>query len=845
MNKILIKDFFKTISKTKIKFISLLLIVLLGLAFFVGLGDSGNIMSYSMNEYVKENSFYDVQIISNYGINDSDLKNIKGIKNVKDVEGQYLTDLITKELGTVVRVYSYNENHDLNKVDIIKGRYPKSKDECVIEIPMDGIQNYEIGDVITLTEDENGESLNNYIYEVVGISMSPEYISPQREASTINNEEIDTYVIIPEENFTSEVYSRALISLDNVKNSNIFSNEYKDIVDEFISNNKKNFDKFEKHESDKIINDLEIEYSDALKKYESMEAIYGAENLVNEYKELETFKEKISKIPDGQWAVLDNHMNYGVLQYDGMIDQMNAIALVFPIFFILVGVLICQTTMSRMVDEERMQIGILRALGYTSSQCKIKFIIYSLIASIFGGMIGSIVGVHYFSSLIYNIWAKSYMMPEMIVNIPWQLIISGNILFLFVMFITTNNVASKLIKEKPSQILRPKSPVLGKDILLEKIKFLWNKLSFTVKITIRNLVRYKKRLFMTVISISGCTALLVAGFGIMNSVSSIMDIQYEQIYKYNTLVYFEEKNSNKQEIKLDLKLNKNINNVQLVESLNEYVSNNDEEYLSNIIILENDDQMDKLYSVTNIDGKNIKLEDDGVIISQKLSELLKLNKGDNIKIKIDDKDYEFKIDEIATWYVDHKIIISKNYYENNTGKEYDENVFFIKANKDIKNYLLENENVSSVETFQQTIDFVQKSIDGINSILVLIIISSGLLAIVVLGSLGNINICEREKEIATLKVLGFSKEETYNYIFYENFILTILGAFLGLVFGALLHTYIIRLVELDSLIFIRFVDFKSLIYAFIITFIFSSIINQILKKQINSIKMVESLKSVE
>lgn len=593
------------------------------------------------------------------------------------------------------------------------------------------------------------------------------------------------------------------------------------------------------------------ELADAEVEFEKEKAD-GQKELDDAWADLVKAKDDIDNLEKGEWTVLDRDLHYGSRKYHDTIKQMKAIASIFPVFFILVSALVCLTTMTRMVDEQRGQIGTLRALGYGRLACASKYLIYAGIATILGGVAGSIVGMMVFPAVIYSAWSMMYVLPPIKIEIPWNLIILANVMFMGLMLLTTWMASRQEMNEVTSQLLRPKAPPMGKKIILEKIPFIWKRFSFTSKVTARNIIRYKKRFFMTVIGIAGCTALLVAGFGIKGSISAIVNKQFGDIYKYAGFVSLKDDLKLSEIISIDkeIKENKDVIDTTLLTTYSSkvYVGNQEE-----VVSVEVYDDSEEMFLNNNIrhrkDDIPIVLADDTVIISEKLSELLNLKVNDTIRIESENEIVrEFVVGDICEMYVEHHIYISAANYENTFGIKANPNAIQIIANEDtdiIQENLASIDGIESFNFYKPVIENFNSMIQGLDIVVVVLIVSAGLLAFVVLSNLTNVNISERQREIATLKVLGFNRKEINMYIYKENLILTFIGSLVGLVLGIMLHRFVILMVEMDFVMFGRDVSSISLIYSVLITMGFALMVNYAMTFKLRKIKMVESLKSVE
>ena len=563
-------------------------------------------------------------------------------------------------------------------------------------------------------------------------------------------------------------------------------------------------------------------------------------------------REEIDSLAAPEWTVLDRQSHYATVTYDATIDQMKAIGDIFPLFFILVAMLVCLTTMTRMVDEERGEIGILRALGYTRLQCAGKYLAYAAAATILGSVLGTVLGLLIFPYIIYNTWKMMYVLPKMILFVPWHLVALTVFSFMAAMAAATWYACSADTSEVPSQLMRPKSPKLGKNLLIEKVTFLWKRLSFTWKVTVRNLFRYKKRLVMTVAGVAGCTALLVTGFGIRDSINNMVDIQFYDIYQYEGTVYADVQG---EELK---QLVSRLENSSDIDSVTQCYSYSAKAYGSQALnetvlveIFEGQKELEQAYRIRTMKGhKPIELGDDGVIISEKLAENMGLSPGSVFTLEDHlGHLHEVKVAAVCEMYIRHYAFISSSYYETLCAEHPEDATLLLKTNGDdhvkIQNALVNMDGIKAVEFFDTTLDSFNTMVKSLDLIVWTLLISSMSLAFVVLGNLINVNISERQREIATLKVLGFRRPEVKSYIYKENNILTILGAICGMPLGNLLHHYIMRMVEMDYVMFGRTVKPVSFLMSFALTVLFGVMVDHFMSRKLHKIDMVESLKSVE
>lgn len=563
-------------------------------------------------------------------------------------------------------------------------------------------------------------------------------------------------------------------------------------------------------------------------------------------RELSDAQLEIDKM-EGKWIVLDRNSHYSYRDYGACADRMDGIAKVFPVFFFLVAALVCMTTMTRMVDEQRNEMGTLKALGYSKLQIASKYIIYALIASILGSILGCSLGMYLFPTVIFNAWNTLYNIDQIkFLFQPGLILLASGSVTGITLLATLYSIYSELI-EMPSQLMRPKAAKAGKKILLERISFIWKRLSFLQKVTARNIFRYKKRFFMTIIGIAGCSALLVAGFGINDSISDIVNQQYNVIYHYDATV-----SAKTSEITSQIKSLKGVKDVYEEDHLAVTTKIENKDISTTVHIISNDKKFKDFCTLFN-GNKEFDLDDSSVLISQKMATKLNKKAGDTIKIKdVNNKVIKAKIKGVFTNYVGHHIYASESLYKSWNTSAKTTHIYLIKSKKTTKkfernlgNKIMNIDGVQSVTFYSSLQKNFKDMIKSISYIVVVLVISAACLAFVVLYNLSNVNISERKREIATIKVLGFTRKEVDAYINRETILLTILGSLIGLGIGIGLHHLIMNLAEMDDIMFGRTINSISYVISFVMTIGFNAIINLCMHKKLNNIQMVESLKAVE
>lgn len=571
---------------------------------------------------------------------------------------------------------------------------------------------------------------------------------------------------------------------------------------------------------------------------------------------LDKYKEKIATTEVPVWYVTDREAVASYASFESDAKGINAVGTVFPIIFFLVAALVSLTTMTRMVEERRTQIGTFKALGYSKKSIAAKYVLYAFLATVIGGIIGVVLGELLIPGLVlrtYKIMYVNLTKTASFVNIPYALTA------VVIAVLCTTGAAlfacRRSLKESPAALMRPEAPRTGKKIFLEKFKGFWIRLNFSQKAALRNLMRYKKRLYMTLFGVAGCMALLLVGFGIRDSVSSMTRNQFNKIWNYQGTVTVDESLTRTERRHL-------LSEVQSIDGVDDYlqtfrtltyVDANEKEENAYILVPQNVDYLSEYITIqTRLGHKQISLSDNGVIITEKLAKMLGVKEGDTVSFKTE-KDgsstAEIKILGVAENYLYHYVYMTPTAYKNLFGDSAALNTLLLRSsaqdNGEFSKQLLQTDGITSVTMNTDTQTQVDEAMGNLNIIVALMIVSAGLLAIVVLYNLNNINITERRRELATLKVLGFYDGELERYVFRENIILTVVGMLLGIIIGVILHFFVMRSVETDTMMFGRQIKWYSYIFSIVLTAAFSILVNVLMSFKLRKIDMIESLKSTE
>lgn len=611
-----------------------------------------------------------------------------------------------------------------------------------------------------------------------------------------------------------------------------------------IENGKKQIEKAKKE-----LEDGEKELQENKEKFNT--EITDAENKLIEA------REKVNDIENAKWYIFDRDDNSGFNSFSQDTDNIEKLGKLFPIVFFVIATLISLTSMSRMVEEERVQIGTLKALGYNRIQIMQKYIIYSLLASLIGGLLGATFGLKFFPTVIISMYQMMYDISDITIEFNKYYAFLGIGIMSLCIVGATIVTAIKELSSTPSELMRPKAPKIGKRVLLEKIPFIWKRLNFTQKVTIRNMFRYKKRFLMTVVGICGCTALILTGFGLKDSISKIMDYQYIDIYNYDMLISLKDTltSSEKQDLINDLESKDEIEKCVPIYITSETLKNGDLSEDAQIMVTLNPNEFDYVVKLKDLKtGEKLELNDDEIIITDKLAQLINAKKGDEIYlVDSENNEYKVKVGAVTEHYISHYVYMTNNLYNKIFGENANENVLFAQYSQnldeqkenELSKTILENSKVSAVTLTSYLMETINNTLSAMNLVVYVLIISAGLLAFIVLYNLANVNISERIRELATIKVLGFYDKEVYDYVTREIMLLTIIGICLGLVFGYILNSFILGTCEIGILRFKKIITIPSYVYASLITVIFTTIVNFITFFSLKKIDMIESLKSVE
>lgn len=815
----LLKHIFMKIKDNYKRFLSLICMAFLGVGFYAGIQSSSPDMLKTLDNFYDENNVYDISVISNVGLTEDDLLKLSKIKNVELAINIQEKDtyLEIEENNYVVKLIEYNSQ--MNNVYIKEGRLPKNSNEVSVDNALLENNNLKLGDSITI----DGKK-----YSIVGNVISPLYFSAERPNSNLGSGKVDYYIYVYNGFLDLEAYSNIYITVKGAKKYLTNSDSYKKL----INNVKKDIDLIKDKQQDIRYDEL---YSDIIETSE----MYGIS--IDE-----------SNFIKPKWYIYDRLDNTSYKELINASDNLKKIGNIFPIIFFAISVLVSLISMMRMIEEDRVENGTLKSLGYNSFHITLKYVIYSLLATTIGSSVGAIFGSYMIPSVIWNIYKKIFFIPKFIYLLKSDYNALGLWICILCICGTSVIVCIKNLREVPANLMRPKAPKSGKKILLERINFIWKKLKFSDKITIRNIFRYKSRVITTVLGIAGCTSLILAGFGLKDSIKDVTDFQFNNIIKYDKLLMTNE-SINQIDIEKELLNDDKVENFTNVNTQNIKVLFNDEEQEVTMITPDDFNSISKSISLIDLKTNNIidNISDNSCIISEKTAKLLDIDVGDKISLLDNDNNkYDIKVSYIIKNYINQYLYINKNTY-NNLFNNYKINSILIslkdkdKNSKEFDKKYISNGYALTIVDNDDMKNSMNDMLSSIDSIVAILIIAAASLAFVVLYNLSNINISERKREIATLKVLGFYPSEVDKYINRETVLLTILGIGIGLLFGSYLSHFIISTCEPDYIMFDRHVYTLSYFYSLFITVIFTIIVTIVTHFNLKKINMVTSLKNVE
>lgn len=911
--KALWKSTIREIKQSKARFFSILLIILLGVCFYAGIKATSPDMLNTADTYYSDYHLMDTKVVSTYGLEEEDIDLMKQDKSILTVNPAYSLDMDDSKTNEVIRLMSFNSDSQVNQLRVIEGRLPEKSGEVVLDSRVMDLDTYQIGDQLHIDESES-ENIKPASFEVVGFVNSPMFIDQVSRGNTsVGKGSVDFFAYIPEKDFTMDIYTEAYIRYKDTANLKSYSKAYsthyekdeKKLKDVLKNQPAKKYDVIRKEAQEKIddgtkdvtagekelrdakalIKDKEdelVQSQEQLKQAESLgvpisdeqksalsegqDAINSEKDkikkeetkLVDAKKELSESQKELDDLEMAEFLYFSRDDNPAYSEFQDNADRISSIATVFPVFFFLIAALISLTTMTRMVDEKRGEIGTLKALGYTNKEISQKYIVYSTLASIIGSILGLVIGYYVFPTVIFDAYGSLYNLPSVIITYYPSYTIQSIIVALLCTLLASLIVLRVDLLSTPSVLMRPKAPKPGKRILLERWKWLWSKFNFNQKVTARNLFRYKQRMLMTVLGIAGCVAMIVTGFGLKDSIGDIVGLQFDKIWHYDATVVFNNKATDEDKKEYaDTKENDEriVNSIDLSQTTMTVVRDG---FTSRDVTVDVPKEIKRINEFILFNdrksGETFELADDGAIINEKLANFFDLKEGDELAIRNgDNQEVVVKVSHIIENYAMHFVYMTPSYYEKVFKEKPEYNVELLQfgdvltedEENQLASELMASDYAANVSFTSQIGKAMDDTMGSLNIVVWILIVSAALLAFVVLYNLTNINISERIRELSTIKVLGFYDREVTMYVYRENNILTAMGIILGYGLGMLLHRFVLKTAEVDMVMFPITIHLSSYVYSTLLTILFSSIVMFFMHRKLKHVDMIEALKSTE
>ncbi|MFD2729078.1 ABC transporter permease [Enterococcus camelliae] len=808
MNKQFVRSAWRDIRQTPARFLSLVSIIFLGVAFFVGIKATAPDMKQSADAYFREMKLADITMTSMQGFSQAQINDVTNFSRVKHVAAQTVADVTFTTNGEVVRLSNFDEQAKVNQVTLIKGRFPKTDTEIVLDQSVKNEKKLAIGDQVTF---HDNHQLQRSTYTIVGFIQSPVYLDEtNRGASFVGNGSVAHYGMVATSNFVNRRPTTLAIQLENsITNAATYSSLYKKEVNQA--------------------------------KQELHAFLVNRASFANEMGDLNTL----------QFFTRQDVPGYS--EYKQNANRIDSLATVFPTIFFLIACLISLTSVRRMVDEKRMEVGLFFALGYRPVEIIGKFLLYVGSACLIGVLSGLAVGFTLFPKIIIEAYSQVYSIRGYQLMWPINLIVLAT-LFAIVCTIGVAIVVLMLeVKRKPAELMRPKAPRAGQRILLEQIRPFWRRVNFHYKVMFRNLFRYKGRMWLTIIGIASCTAMILTGFGLKDSIGDIVPLQFQKIWNYQAVVTLGQEDS---ALFDTFAKEKGVAQLVPVDANERTVTRPGYQNQKVVVTIpKNRKQLNKVQLLqATTSNQTYTLPDEGAFVSEKLATLYHLKRGDVLSVQLIDGQYtKVRIAQIVKNYVGHALFLSSSYYQKLTGNQPIYRTGLVTFNKDfdgaaikkLTNQWQKQQQVVNIRLMSQSKKDLAKSLGVLTLVVWILIIAAGMLAFIVLYSLNSMNVSERIRELSTMKVLGFFHHEVTLYVFRENILLALIGIGFGLFGGTFLHRFVIQTVEMDTTLFVKQMHWQSYFYAGGITFLFTLIVGGVMHLQLKKIDMLDALKANE
>lgn len=861
-----LKSVFRTIKSSLGRYLAIFAIIALGVGFFAGLRVTEKAMLKTADSYVGQLQLYDFRLISTLGFTDDDVLAFEEIEEIESAHGSVSADMMYSDADggdCVLHVHALLDG--VNGLDIVSGRLPEAANECVFDAKY--AEKNMVGSVIRLSENNSDETLNTFAYDeytIVGLVNSVEYLNFERGTTSLGSGSVTGFAYIPIDGFSCDYYTEIYLTMP--KCGEIYSDKYSDAVSKISKEVEEKLNTQAKLRYESIYTQAKSEVDTAQQEFNDktqiLYAMYGGEAaLPNEiHAELEAAQmeidnayEKIENIKLATVYALTRNSNVGYVSFENDTAIVSGVAKVFPLFFFLVAALVCITTMTRMVSERRTENGVLKALGYGDFAVAGQYLLYAGSASIVGCILGFIVGSYFLPMALWRVYNIMYSINRTVIFVlDWNLFVTCSTVYLFCALGATWLVCYKELREIPAQLIRPKAPAAGKRILLERMGFIWHRLKFLHKVSMRNIMRYKKRLVMMILGIGGCTALLITGFGIRDSIQPIVEYQYDEIELYDASVSFHERLDTQEKEAFSKAISQ-------VAKASVFAYNESVEVLTakgkscdrNINLVAFEQTPDGFIDLHKGEKQIDFPETNEAVVNYRFAHANNISLGDTLTVRDSAQgDLTVTVSGIFDNYIYDYIYISANTYERQLGSipECTTAYVLFEENQDVHAAgaeILAVNAVASVSLSKDMEERVGSMLESLDYIVLIVLVCAGALAFIVLYNMTNITITERTREIATLKVLGFYSSEQNYYVFRENMVLTVISALCGIPMGIALLNYVMAQIKIGSMYFgVRLLPL-SFVFAFVITLVFTVIVDFTLTYKTKRINMAEAMKAVE
>ena len=898
--KIYWKDLLQSFTGSKGRFLSILTLMMLGSLALVGLKVASPNMERTAWIFLKNTNAADVTVIGDYGLDQADQAELQTLSGA-DVEFGYMTDLTLANSEDAIRIFSNTDK--ISKFQVTQGQLPEKEDELALaDFWKD---RYQIGQVIHLSQKNASNSqLKRDSYTITGFIHSPDIFSKTDMGSSASgNGNLAAYGVVTKDNFKSSVYTIARLRFNSLTDVNPFSVDYEKKLEEeeatlkelVADNGQARLEKMKKDaqksldEGKKQLDEAETNLVAGKKRLQETDTqLQGQEVQLSQFPEpqqsqissqieqakeqLKQEKEKLSQAETdfakekAKWQASQDEVNalaeptyhvynrkssptgQGYLMYSNSAMSIRAVGNIFPVVLYAVAAMVTFTTMTRFVDEERTNAGIFKALGYHSKDIIAKFVIYGLVAGTLGTLLGILIGHYVLAPTISHIITERMIVGENQQYFYWTYSCLALGVSLVASVLPAYLVSRRELHEEAAQLLLPKPPVKGSKILLERITFIWSRLSFTQKVTARNIFRYKQRMLMTIFGVAGSVALLFAGLGIQSSVVGVADRQFKDLQQYQMILSVNSSASNSDKAKLEEKLQSDdVENYRLIYSKQIEEKYSGKAGIQTVTMMVTD--QDDLAPFVQLEKNGEKLDlSDGVILTEKLAQLAGVSVGDNFTI--DGK--TFKVGAITEHYVGHFVYMNQATYEEIYGQAPKMNTYLVQL-KDksegnterVAGEFMEQAAVNGLVQNASTIQLFESFANSLNHTMAILVLVSVLLAIVILYNLTNINVAERIRELSTIKVLGFHNKEVTLYIYRETILLSVVGMILGLVTGYYLHQFLIQMIAPGTFRFQPKVGWEVYLIPVLAVSVILTILGFFVNHYLRKLDMLEALKSVE